>query len=66
MSMECDGGMIMTGETEEYCPIATLPTTNPTRADSGANPLLHGEKPGSNRLSHGTVIMNMLMNFRVA
>jgi hypothetical protein len=35
---------------------ATLSTTNPTRIDSGVNPSLHGGRPATNDLSHGTVI----------
>jgi hypothetical protein len=36
------------------CPSATLSTTNPTWTDPGSNPGLSGERPASNRLSHGT------------
>jgi hypothetical protein len=58
MSMENDGEMILTGETEELgekaCPSPTLCTTNPTWIDPGANPELRGERPATNRLSHGT------------
>jgi hypothetical protein len=36
------------------CPSATLSTTNPTWIDPGANSGLRGERPASNRLSHGT------------
>jgi hypothetical protein len=47
------------GKTKELgrktCPSATLSTTNPTWIDPGANPGLHGERPATNRLSHGTV-----------
>jgi hypothetical protein len=45
------------GETEvlgENLPSATLSTTNPTWIDPGANPVLRGERPAANRLSHGT------------
>jgi hypothetical protein len=35
------------------CPSATLPTTNPTWIDPGANPGLRGERPATNDLSHG-------------
>ena len=35
-------------------PSATLSTTNPTWTDQGSKPGLHGERPTSNRLSHGT------------
>jgi hypothetical protein len=49
--------MIFAGETEvlgKNLPSATLSTTNPTWIDPGANPGLRGERPASNRLSHGT------------
>jgi hypothetical protein len=49
--------MIFAGETEvlgENLPSATLSTTNPTWIDPGSNPGLHGERPATNRLSHGT------------
>jgi hypothetical protein len=56
MSLESDGGMILTGENRrtrrETCPSATLPTTNPTWNDLGANPGLRGERPATN--DHGT------------
>jgi hypothetical protein len=45
--------MIFAGETEvigENLPSATLSTTNPTWIDPG----LRGERPATNRLSHGT------------
>jgi hypothetical protein len=32
---------------------ATLPTTNPTWIDMGVNLGLHGQRPATNRLSHG-------------
>jgi hypothetical protein len=38
---------------EKTCPSATLSTTNSTRPDAGANPVLCGERPATNRLSHG-------------
>jgi hypothetical protein len=49
------GAMIFAGETEvlgENLPSATLSTTNPT----WINPGLHGERPATNRLSHGTAL----------
>jgi hypothetical protein len=59
MSLESDGGMILTGENprtrRKTCPSATLSTTNPTCFDPGANPGLRGEWPATNDLSHGTV-----------
>jgi hypothetical protein len=57
--------MIFAGETEELgenLPSATLSTTNPTWIDPGANPGLRGERPGTNRLSHGTALLSTLMN----
>jgi hypothetical protein len=48
--------MIFAGETEvlgENLPSATLSTTNPTWIDPGANLGLRGERPATNRLSHG-------------
>jgi hypothetical protein len=49
--------MILTGENRrtrrKTCPSATLSTTNPTRIDQGTNPGLRGERPVTNRLSHG-------------
>jgi hypothetical protein len=36
------------------CLRATLPTTNLTWTDPGSNPGLRGERPATNRLSHGT------------
>jgi hypothetical protein len=49
--------MILAGETEvlgENLPSATLSTTNPTWIDPGANSGPGGERPTTNRLSHGT------------
>jgi hypothetical protein len=50
--------MKFTGESRstrgKTCPSATLSTTNPTWTDRGSNPGLRGERPASNRLSHGT------------
>jgi hypothetical protein len=51
--------MIFAGETEvlgENLPSATSSTTNPTWIDPGANPGLRGERPATNRLSHGTAL----------
>jgi hypothetical protein len=51
--------MIFAGETEvlgENLPSVTLSTTNPTWIDLGANPGLRGERPATNRLSHGTAL----------
>jgi hypothetical protein len=38
------------------CPSATLSTTNPTWTDPESNPGLRGERPATNRLSHGTAL----------
>jgi hypothetical protein len=50
--------MKLTGEKRstcgKTCPSATLSTTNPTLTDPGSNPSLRGERPTTNRLSHGT------------
>jgi hypothetical protein len=35
-------------------PSATLSTINPTWTDPGSNPGFRGERPATNRLSHGT------------
>jgi hypothetical protein len=59
--MEKDGGMILPGENRrtrrKVCPSATFSTTNPTWIDPG----LRGERPATNRLSHGTVSMMMMI-----
>jgi hypothetical protein len=58
MSLESDGGQILTGENRrtlrKTCPSAILPTINPTWIDPGANPGLRSERPATNDLSHGT------------
>jgi hypothetical protein len=60
MSLESDGGMILTGENRrtwrKTCPSATSSTTNPTWIDPGANPALRGGRPATNRLNHGTAL----------
>jgi hypothetical protein len=59
MSMENDGGMILTGENQrtrrKTCPSATLSTTNPIWIDQGANPELLGQWPATEppELRHG-------------
>jgi hypothetical protein len=54
--------MKLTGENRsargKTCPIATLSTTNPTWTDPGSNLGLRGERPATNRLSHGTAELN--------
>ena len=39
------------------CPSATLSTINLTWTDTGSNPGLRGERPATNRLSHGTALL---------
>jgi hypothetical protein len=52
--------MKLTGENRSIrgktCPSATLSTTNFTWTVPGSNPGLRGEKPATNRLSHGTAV----------
>jgi hypothetical protein len=43
-------------------PSATLSTTNLTWTDPGSNPGLRGERPATNRLSHGTAGILSLLN----
>jgi hypothetical protein len=43
------------------CPSAKLSTTNPTWTDPGSNPDLRGERPATNRLSHGTALRDPLL-----
>jgi hypothetical protein len=55
---------IFAGETEvlgENLPSATLSTTNPTWIEPGANPGLRGERPATNRLSHGKASRNSII-----
>jgi hypothetical protein len=61
---EANGGMTFAGETEELrenLPSATLSTTNPTWKDPGTNLGLHGERPATNRLSHGTALETYIL-----
>jgi hypothetical protein len=57
------------GKTEKLgrktCPSATLSTTNPTWTYSGANPVLRGERPATNHLSHGTARQFLLTFMKV-
>jgi hypothetical protein len=52
--------MKLTGENRstrgKTCPSATLSTTTSTWLDPGSNPGLCGERPATNRLSHGTAL----------
>jgi hypothetical protein len=64
MNMEQWWNDIFAGETEvlgENLPSATLSTTNPTGIEPGANPGLRGERPATNRLSHGTARIRLLV-----
>jgi hypothetical protein len=53
-------GIILTGESRRTrrkpFPSASLPTTNPTWTDLGANPGFRGERPATNHPSHGTAL----------
>jgi hypothetical protein len=52
--------MKMTGQNRstggKTCHSVTLSTTNPTWTDPGSNPGIRGERPATNRLSHGTAL----------
>jgi hypothetical protein len=54
-------GMILTGDNRSVrrktCPSATLSTTSLTWTELGSNLNLSGEKPATNRLSHGTAVI---------
>jgi hypothetical protein len=53
--------MKLTGENRstrwKTCPSATLSTTNPTWTDPGSSPGPRGQRPATNRLSHGTAYL---------
>jgi hypothetical protein len=55
--------MTLTGENRstrgKTCPCATLSTTNPIWTDPVSNPGLRGERPVTNRLSHGTAVVGV-------
>jgi hypothetical protein len=40
------------------CHSATLSITKPTSTDQGLNPGLRGDRPATNRLSHGTAVIS--------
>jgi hypothetical protein len=65
MRMESNGGMILTGKNRrtrtETCPSATSSTTNPTWTYPEVNPSLRGDRPGTNRLSHGMALSGCLL-----
>ena len=58
------GGMKLAGENRStrgrICPSATLSTKNPTWTDPGPRPGLRGERPATNRLTHGTTSCKVL------
>jgi hypothetical protein len=62
MSVDSHGEMILTEDTRnirrKFCSSATLSTTNLTWTDPGANPDFRGERPATNRLSHGMAYPN--------
>jgi hypothetical protein len=59
--------MKLTGENRstrgKTCPSATLSTTVPTWTDPGSNLDLCGERPATNRLSHGTASTFILIEW---
>jgi hypothetical protein len=59
MSMENHGGTILAGETRRIwrktCPNATS-TKKTAWSDPEANPGIRGERPATERLSHGTAL----------
>jgi hypothetical protein len=56
--------MKLTGENgstrRKTCPSATVSTTNPKWNDPGSNPGIRGDRPATNRLSHGTALYSCL------
>jgi hypothetical protein len=60
--------MKLTGKTEvlggKTCPSATLSTTNHTWTDPGSKPGLRGDRPATNRLSHGTACQGFSLKFK--
>jgi len=61
---ECGGIVLRKWKySEKTCPIATLPTENFMRIGLGWNPDLRGERPASNRLSHGTYLLTYLLTY---
>jgi hypothetical protein len=62
--MENDGGMILKGKTEELgekpVPVLLCPPQIPHGLAPGANPGFRGERPETNRLSHGTAACSWL------
>ena len=58
--------MVLTGETgvtgEKSCPISTFFTTNLSWIGLVSNPELCGERPATDRLSHGTVLEYQVMS----
>jgi hypothetical protein len=62
--------MKLTGENrstrEKSCPSATSSTTNPIWTDPGSNSGLRGERPATNRLSHGTALHWLVLAFSLS
>jgi hypothetical protein len=69
MSLESDGGMILTGENRrtrrKTCLSAASSITNTTWIDPGSNPDLRGESSATNDLSYGTAVDDMLLHFKL-
>jgi hypothetical protein len=66
LHMESHGGMMLTGENRrtrrKTCPSASLCTTIHTLTGQGENPGLCGERPATNRRSHGTAYIRTYVN----
>jgi hypothetical protein len=61
ISIDSHGVMILTGCNRiKTCLNATLPTTNPTWTDPGANLGLRGERSATKRLNHGSAVSGIL------
>jgi hypothetical protein len=46
---------------KKTCPSATLSTTNPTWTEPGSNAGLRSGRPATNRLSHGTAVIKVIV-----
>jgi hypothetical protein len=46
---------------KKTCPSVTFSTTNPTWTEPGSNPGFRGERPATNRLSHGSARPALLL-----
>ena len=55
----CNGTLVEWNWQGKTCSSATFSTKNPTWTDSGSNPVLRGERPANNPLSHGTTFLDL-------